>query len=81
MGRRIRWDEQHHARGRIRRRWQIGMDVPPGIGELGLIAPENRRTQALECVEDGDVLTMGHGSVEQLYLQDRSSPKQRDICR
>jgi CRP/FNR family cyclic AMP-dependent transcriptional regulator len=50
---------------------EAGIDVPVGqtIGELGLIAPENRRTQTFECVEDGELLTIGYGSVEQLYFQ------------
>lgn len=50
---------------------ELGIQVPVGqvIGELGLLASENRRTQTLECIEDGDVLTIGYGSVEQLYYQ------------
>jgi CRP-like cAMP-binding protein len=50
---------------------ELGIDVPGGrvIGELGLLAPENRRTQTFECIEDGDVLTISYGSVEQLYFQ------------
>ena len=50
---------------------EAGIEVPVGqvVGELGLLAPENRRTQTLECVEDGDLLTIGYGSVEQLYFQ------------
>lgn len=50
---------------------EVGMDVPTGqtIGELGLIAPDNRRTQTFECVEDGQLLAIGYGNVEQLYFQ------------
>jgi CRP-like cAMP-binding protein len=50
---------------------ELGIDVPGGrvIDELGLLAPENRRTQTFECIEDGDVLTISYGSVEQLYFQ------------
>jgi len=50
---------------------EVGIEVAVGqlIGELGLLAPENRRTQTIECVEDGDLLTIGYGSVEQLYFQ------------
>ena len=49
---------------------ESGSDVPAGqtIGELGLIAPDNRRTQTFECIEDGELLTIA-GSVEQLYFQ------------
>jgi len=50
---------------------ESGSDVPAGqtIGELGLIAPDNRRTQTFECIEDGELLTISYGSVEQLYFQ------------
>jgi len=50
---------------------ELGIDVPIGqvIGELGLLASEKRRTQTLECIEDGMVLTIGYASVEQLYFQ------------
>jgi CRP/FNR family transcriptional regulator, cyclic AMP receptor protein len=50
---------------------ESGVDVPAGqpIGELGLIAPDNRRTQTFECMEDGELLTIAYGSVEQLYFQ------------
>jgi CRP/FNR family transcriptional regulator, cyclic AMP receptor protein len=50
---------------------ELGIDVPVGqvVGELGLLASENHRTQTLECIEDGDVLTINYSSVEQLYFQ------------
>jgi CRP/FNR family transcriptional regulator, cyclic AMP receptor protein len=50
---------------------ELGIDIPVGqvVGELGLLASENHRTQTLECVEDGDVLTIGYASVRQLYYQ------------
>ena len=50
---------------------ELGIDVPPGkiIGELGLIAPGNCRTQTLECVEDGEILTITYTQVKQLYYQ------------
>jgi CRP-like cAMP-binding protein len=50
---------------------EAAIEIPVGqtIGELGLIAPENRRTQTFECVEDGELLTIGYGSVEQIYFQ------------
>jgi hypothetical protein len=43
---------------------ELGIDVPVGrqvVGELGLLASENRTTQTLERVEDGDPLTIGYG--------------------
>ena len=39
------------------------------IGELGLIAPDNKRTQTFECIEDGELLTIGYDAVKQLYFQ------------
>ena len=50
---------------------ELGIDIPVGrvIGELGLLARENRRTQTLECIEDGDMQTISYSSVEQLYFQ------------
>jgi cyclic nucleotide-binding protein len=50
---------------------EIAVDVPAGqvIGELGLIAPDNKRTLTFECLEDGDLLTIGYSGVKQLYFQ------------
>jgi CRP/FNR family cyclic AMP-dependent transcriptional regulator len=50
---------------------ESGIDVLPGqvVGELGLLAPENRRTQTLECLEDGELLTISYENVKQLYFQ------------
>jgi len=50
---------------------EMGIDILPGaiIGELGMLAPDNRRTQSFECVEDGVVLTVTYQQVEQLYFQ------------
>jgi CRP-like cAMP-binding protein len=39
------------------------------VGELGLLAPSNLRTQTLECVEDGELLTISYDQVMQLYFQ------------
>lgn len=50
---------------------EIGVDVPVGqmVGELGFLAPENRRTQTLECVADGDVLAIAYDDLRQLFFQ------------
>ena len=50
---------------------EIAQEVPPGevIGDLGLIAPDNKRTLTFECVEDGELLTISYSSVRQLYFQ------------
>ena len=50
---------------------EIGTEVLPGqvIGEIGLIAPDNKRTLTFECIEDGELLTISYGQVKQLYFQ------------
>lgn len=50
---------------------ELGVEVPPGqiIGELGLLAPDQLRTQSLEFLEDGKVLEISYGSAKQLYYQ------------
>jgi CRP-like cAMP-binding protein len=60
----------HTVSGRFRL-VEVGIDVPAGqtIGELGLIATDNHRTQTFECIEDGELLTIGYGTAEQLYFQ------------
>src|SRR5436190_4656550 len=37
---------------------EINVELPPGrfMGELGFVAPKNRRTQTVKCIGDGDVL-------------------------
>ena len=39
------------------------------IGELGLVSPENKRTQTFECVEAGELLMLSYDAVRQLYFQ------------
>jgi CRP-like cAMP-binding protein len=50
---------------------EIGVTIPAGqvFGELGLLAPENRRTSSVECVETGVVLTITYDKVQGLYFQ------------
>jgi hypothetical protein len=50
---------------------EIGVTIPAGqvFGELGLLAPENRRTSSVECVETGVVLTITYDKVQELYFQ------------
>jgi hypothetical protein len=50
---------------------EIGVELPPGriMGELGFIAPENKRTQTVECIEDGAVLTITYEKLLELYFQ------------
>jgi CRP-like cAMP-binding protein len=53
---------------------ELGVDLPPGhiVGEMGLLAPENRRTASVECLEDGQVLTITYDKVRELYFQNPS---------
>ncbi len=50
---------------------EIDVELPPGrfMGELGFVAPENRRTQTVQCIEDGDVLTITYEKLLELYFQ------------
>jgi CRP/FNR family transcriptional regulator, cyclic AMP receptor protein len=50
---------------------ELGIELGSGqvVGELGMLAPDNRRTATLECIEDGDVLSITYEQVEQLYFQ------------
>jgi Cyclic nucleotide-binding domain len=50
---------------------EIDIELPPGrfMGELGFVAPENRRTQTVKCIEDGDVLTITYEKLLELYFQ------------
>ena len=48
-----------------------GIQIPPGhlVGELAMLAPDNRRTATLECIEEGSVLSITYEQVEELYYQ------------
>ncbi len=50
---------------------ELGIEVPPGqvVGELAMLAPDNRRTATLECIGDGTALSITYEQVEQLYYQ------------
>ena len=50
---------------------EIGATIPAGqvFGELGMLAPDNRRTSSVECVEPGVVLTITYDEVQELYFQ------------
>ncbi len=56
--------------GRFRLR-EAGIELKPGevVGELGLLAPDNRRTLSLECVEDGVLGRISYDEFKQLYFQ------------
>jgi CRP/FNR family transcriptional regulator, cyclic AMP receptor protein len=50
---------------------ELGIGLKPGqlVGELAMLAPDNRRTATLECIEDGEALSITYEQVEQLYYQ------------
>ena len=50
---------------------ESGIELPVGaiVGELGMLSPSNMRTQTLECVEPGLILSVSYTKVEELYVQ------------
>jgi CRP-like cAMP-binding protein len=50
---------------------ELRLDLPPGqvFGELGFLSKNNRRTQTVECTEDGEVLTITYDKLLELYFQ------------
>jgi CRP-like cAMP-binding protein len=50
---------------------ESGIELPVGaiVGELGMLSPSNVRTQTLECVEAGVILSVSYSKVEELYVQ------------
>jgi CRP-like cAMP-binding protein len=53
---------------------EIAVDVLPGgvVGELGLLAPNQQRTQTLECVEDAEILQIDYDRIRSIYFQNPS---------
>lgn len=47
------------------------IELPVGtiVGELGMLTPSNTRTQSLECIEAGVVLSVSYAQVQELYVQ------------
>src|SRR5882757_2512080 len=50
---------------------ESGIEFPVGaiVGELGMLSPSNIRTQTLECIEAGLILSVSYTKVEELYVQ------------
>jgi hypothetical protein len=50
---------------------ESGIEYPIGaiVGELGMLSPSNMRTQTLECIEAGVILSVSYTQVEELYVQ------------
>lgn len=59
--------------GRFRLR-ESGIELAAGqvVGELALLAPDQRRTQTLDCLEDGRLLTITYAELKQLFVQNPS---------
>jgi CRP-like cAMP-binding protein len=49
----------------------FGIELPPGrlMGELGFLTPNNKRTATVECIEDGQVLTITYEKLLEIYFQ------------
>jgi hypothetical protein len=50
---------------------ESGIELPVGaiVGEFGMLTPSNLRTQTLECIEAGLILSVSYSKVEELYVQ------------
>jgi CRP/FNR family transcriptional regulator, cyclic AMP receptor protein len=50
---------------------ELGIPIGAGqvLGELGLLAPDQIRTQTIECVKEADLLRITYDQVRQLYFQ------------
>jgi CRP-like cAMP-binding protein len=50
---------------------EIGIEIPAGriLGELGFLSPKNFRTQSIECIENGEVLTIAYDKLLEIYMQ------------
>src|SRR3954471_16993841 len=50
---------------------ESGIELPVGaiVGELGMLSPSNVRTQTVECIADGLMLSVSYSKVEELYVQ------------
>jgi CRP-like cAMP-binding protein len=49
--------------------WDIELQPGQIFGELGLLTPGYYRTQSIECVESGRVLTLPYDEVRALYFE------------
>ena len=50
---------------------ESGIELTVGaiVGEFGMVSPSNVRTQTLECIAEGVILSVTYDQVEQLYVQ------------
>ena len=51
----------------------LEIDLPRGggdiVGELGLLAPDNQRTQTMVCEQEGEILAIRYDEVRELFFQ------------
>ncbi len=50
---------------------EIGVELPPGriVGELGFLTQNKKRTQTVECTEDGSVMTITYDRLLEIYFE------------
>jgi CRP-like cAMP-binding protein len=50
---------------------EISIELSAGrmMGELGFLSSDNRRTQTVECIENGEVLTITYDKLLEVYFQ------------
>jgi CRP-like cAMP-binding protein len=50
---------------------ELGLELKPGhiFGEMGLLSSGFQRTQSVECVESGHLLTITYDEERELYFQ------------
>jgi len=50
---------------------EINVELLPGriMGELGFVTPNNKRTQTVECIEDGAVMTITYDRLLEVYFE------------
>jgi CRP-like cAMP-binding protein len=50
---------------------ETNMDVMPGavVGELGMLAPDGKRTQTLVCQNGGEIVEISYARIEEIYFQ------------
>src|SRR5260370_7196708 len=50
---------------------ELAIELPPGrfVGELAFLSPDNRRTQSLECIEEGEMLAITYDRLLEIYFQ------------
>ena len=50
---------------------EIGIELPPGrlVGEIGFVTHNNKRTQSVECIETGTVMTIGYDRLLEIYFE------------